>query len=644
MAEKKPARARNPHPASPARKIERKFLPAKTLQRLVGLITLSAIICLLILANLHSFWTPLPWLFGIAIWAYCFWSDRVEAFPLTSTSFSFPRLLLVLGAASIIRLFRITELPLGPYPDEIFTLNNSLGLLHRPFDLFGHTPLIMEGWVETANLYLYFNLVIEKLFGVSYWSMKLFSVIPGVIACGAVLLIGQLLFSRRIALLTTLLFTFAHWPVRLSRYGWDASFMIMAFSLAIWLLLLAMQRGRPLYAYVSGLTAGLCLYSYLASRVCLLSLLFFLAVECGMTRGRSIFKHGIAFATGAAMAAYPLLCYYLFEPRAFWVRTAELNVFNSQSPLLAILDNIWRHALMFFVIGGAYARDNFPGLPMMDPLTGLLFMVGLVILFRAVNTPSARLIACTLVLNFATGVFSVSQEGAPYVYRTAAVMIPAFLIAGIGAQVLIDQGESKFAERELSKYFGAVTWPVLMLIIVLNLYFYFGLEPQNAAAMRIMAYEPRLIGLEIARDQLPVILVGREILDPSNVDPRPGEKYVNANPALILPPAARKLAVINFSGRYDTSQTVLSNFTNPKDIYFVERAMVATNNLTPRGRAKIIFRSSDRQLAELIQRNYADAAIKQIRNIYQEPLLSVATLHRENTPESSPATDAPTVK
>jgi hypothetical protein len=644
VAEKRPARARNPHPASPARKIDGKFLPAKTLQRLVGFITLSAIICLLILANLHSFWTPLPWLFGITIWAYYFWWDRVEAFPLTSTSFSFPRLLLVLGAASVIRLFRITELPLGPYPDEIFTLNNSLGLLHRPFDLFGHTPLIMEGWVETANLYLYFNLLIEKLFGVSYWSMKLFSVIPGVIACGAVFLIGQLLFSRRIALLTTLLFTFAHWPVRLSRYGWDASFMIMAFSLAIWLLLFAMQRGRPLYAYAAGLTAGLCLYSYLASRVCLLSLLFFLAVECAMTRGRAIFKQGGAFATGAAMAAYPLLCYYLFEPRAFWVRTAELDVFNSQNPLPAILDNIWRHALMFFVIGGAYARDNFPGLPMMDPLTGLLFIVGLVILFKAVNTFSARLIACTLVLNFATGVFSVSQEGPPYVYRTAAVMIPAFLIAGIGAQFLIDKAESKFAERQISKYFGAVTWPVLMLIIVLNLYFYFGLEPHNAAAIRVMAYEPRLIGLEIARDHLPVILVGRDILDPSNVDPRPGEKYVDANPPLILPPAARKLAVINFSGRYDPSQTVLSNFTNPKDIYFVERAMMETNNLTTRGPTKVIFRSSDRQLAELIQRDYPDAAIKQIRNIYQEPFLSVATLHRENTPESPPVTDASTVK
>ena len=48
------------------------------MQRLVGLITVNAIICVLILANLHSFWTPLAWLFGIAIWAYYFWWERVD--------------------------------------------------------------------------------------------------------------------------------------------------------------------------------------------------------------------------------------------------------------------------------------------------------------------------------------------------------------------------------------------------------------------------------------------------------------------------------------------------------------------------------------------------------------------------------------
>jgi hypothetical protein len=289
VAKNRRTRRRDRQSAVPAEKTRDSLTP-KNPKTVLILIASSAIIALLILANLHSAWTALPWLFGIAIWAYYFRLLRVEAVPVGSSSISFSPwpLLIVLGLASAIRLFRITELPLGPYPDEIFALNNSLDLAHRPFDLFGHTPLIMEGWVETANLYLYFNLLIAKVFGVSYGSMKLFSVIPGVIACGAVFLIAQRLLSRRIALLTALLFTFAHWPVRLSRYGWDVSFMIMLFALAIWLLLLAMQHGRPLYAYISGSAAGLALYSYLASRVCLLSLLLFLAVECAITRRRLI--------------------------------------------------------------------------------------------------------------------------------------------------------------------------------------------------------------------------------------------------------------------------------------------------------------------------------------------------------------------
>ena len=55
---------------------------------------------------------------------------------------------------------------------------------------------------------------------------------------------------------------------------------------------------------------------------------------------------------------------------------------------------------MFNVLGGTYARDNFPGLTMVDPLTGLLFIAGLVALIRNFNASFARLMGCTFVLNF----------------------------------------------------------------------------------------------------------------------------------------------------------------------------------------------------------------------------------------------------
>jgi len=639
VARKRPIRTTISRPANSPIQAKQESLAVQDRRRVIILIVLTVIVCFTIFANLRQPWAPLPWLFGIIIWAFYIRPERVEMLPMGANSISFPTIefLGVLVVASAVRLFKITEFPLGPYADEIFTLNDSLNLLEQSFDFFGHTPLIMVGWVETSNLYLYFNLLILQLFGVSYWSMKLFSIIPGIVACGAFFLIARLLFSPRVAFLTALLFTFAHWPVRLSRYGWDVSFMIMTFSLAVWLLVLAMQRGRPLYSYLAGLIAGLSLYSYLGARICLISLLLFLTFEFAMTRGRSIFRHLTAFAIGAAMAAYPLLCYHLSNPSSFWVRTTELSVFNSGNPLAEIINNIWRHALMFFTLGGRYARDNFPGLPMMDPLTGLLFIAGLVILIRNIKSSSMRLVAWIFLVNFAAGIFSISQEGAPYVYRTAAVMIPAFLIVGLGLQWLTRMAESKFGNYPSSKKIVALAWSVALLIIGLNLYFYFGLEAKNAGATRVMAYELRLIGLEISQDDLPVVLIGRDILDPFQVDASPEEKYAYANPPLPLPPAARKLAVVNFSGRYDPRQTVAKNFAQPKNIFFVEPAFLETNNLKSHGPTKIIFKSRNRQISALVRQNYPDAPIKNIPDIYGEPLFAVATLSRPSAaaPEAS---------
>jgi 4-amino-4-deoxy-L-arabinose transferase-like glycosyltransferase len=583
--------------------------------------TLTAIICIAIPANLHSPWAPVPWLIEIVIWACYFWPDQVETYPSLPEPLPFPyvKLVFVLATACALRLYKLNDFPLGPYVDEILTLNNSLALLDQTFDLFGQRPLLWQDWVQTANLYLYFNVLILKLFGVSYWSMKLFSAIPGIIACGAVFLISHLLFSRRVALWIALLFTCAHWTVRLSRYGWDVSFMVMAFSIAIWLLLLGMQRGRPLYTYFAGMTAGLSLYSYQGARIGVLSLLSFLALEWVLARDRRIFKHATAFAAGTGAVAYPLLCYYVFKPRAFWVRVAELSVFNNEHPLTVIFDNVWRHALMFHAMGGTYARDNYPGLPMMDPLTGLLSIVGLVVLVRSRNLSYARLIGCVFLLNFTSGVFSVSPEGAPYVYRAAAVMIPAFLITGLGVDPVIHM-----LERWLNV--KILLGSTLALMMVSNLYLYFGLERKNSAAMRVMAYELRLIGLEIAQDNLPVILVGQDIFDQTETDSKPGEKYAHANRPPLMPEPLRSLAVINFSGRYDPTQSLAHNFTHPRNLYLVDTDSLKAYSPPVQGPAKLILRSRDRRVWDSIRGQYPNASVRDVRNIHGEPVLLVAIL------------------
>jgi len=221
-------------------------------------IAASVAIAIAIAADLHSAWAAILWCVAIGLWAFYFWPDAAQK-PSGSNpwTFSLAGLAIVLIAAAGARFYRLIDFPLGPFVDEIFTLNSTLVQLEQPFDPFGHTLVFSEAWgKDHANLFLYLNLPVLKFFGVTYWSAKLLPVIPGVIACAIVFLIAERVFNKPVAIATAVLFATAHWSIRLNRYGWDVSLMIMMFALAIWLLLVGIQSERIFYFYCSGIAAG----------------------------------------------------------------------------------------------------------------------------------------------------------------------------------------------------------------------------------------------------------------------------------------------------------------------------------------------------------------------------------------------------
>jgi hypothetical protein len=279
---------------------------------------------------------------------------------------------------------------------------------------------------------------------------------------------------------------------------------------------------------------------------------------------------------------------------------------------------------MFHVYGGTYSRDNFPGIAMMDPVTGLLFIGGLLALVRNCEASLARLLGSTFLLNLLPGVLSLSQEGAPYVYRTAAVIVPAFLIVGLGWQWLcqkITSGRRGGVTRAMT---SQAAWMILLLVVSINFYLYFFLEPKNAGAMRTMAYEARAIGLEIAKDNLPVYLIGQDVLDKIETVAQPEEKYAKFNAPMVLPPVLSGLAIISISGRYDLSQPLAYNLSQPRNIHFVGDPSAEMKISLP-GSAKLIFNSRNQELIESARRQLPGAVVDDIRNIYGEPMLTVVT-------------------
>jgi hypothetical protein len=173
-------------------------------------------------------------------------------------------------------------------------------------------------------------------------------------------------------------------------------------------------------------------------------------------------------------------------------------------------------------------------------------LVGLWVLVRHRWRDVGWVVLLLLAGNWLAGVFSVSQEGAPYVYRTAATMIPAFLMVGIGAQAVDGSGVRRAA------------LPILLTVaFAWNLYAYFGLEARNVLAARVMAYELRLLADEVRATDHPVFLVGaetlakRQPLERVASDLRP--PYFDRNPTFRFGTGYSLRAVELLSGRHQSS-------------------------------------------------------------------------------------------
>jgi hypothetical protein len=265
---------------------------------------------------------------------------------------------------------------------------------------------------------------------------------------------------------------------------------------------------------------------------------------------------------------------------------------------------------MFHFRGGTYARDNYPGLPMLDLVTGVLLVVGIASIVRRRDRPGLFLLLL-LGGTLLAGILSVSQEGPPYVYRASAAVVPAVLIAGIGLQRFIEAVEVR---RLMPAKLGSCAWLPGVLAVTLagalNLYEYFGLERRNESALRVMGSEHRLIGQAIQRTDTPVYLLIPGVYHKPPDMPQPGERYgaVNRNfPYEIFGEALSDLAVIYYSGRYDWRLDVAENFRNAQ-IHSITQQQLGTRLTLP---VAILIHQDDARVLPALRERYHDTDIQE---------------------------------
>lgn len=351
--------------------------------------------------------------------------------------------LLILLLALGVRTYRLSEIPPALYVDETNAALDALYLLEgRPVSPFA------TGWYETPNGYIYYMAGLFKLFGANYWTLKAASLLPALLTIPAVFFLGRYLFGSLAGLAAMYLLAISRWHMTLSRWGWNELMPPLFQTVATLLLIRGLRERRALDYAAGGLVSGLMIHTYLSSRLALLTLALFalywlLADPDGPVVALNRHAVGLLlFALAALVAMAPLLTTYATNPFLFFNRSAEISIFNEVAQVGSwqpLRENLWRHVQLFYQLGDPVGRQNLPGEPQTDPLTGTLLAIGLTYGLFAWRDRRRGLLWLWLVVALAGGFLSELHVNSPFTpayvvspnsYRTLSALIAVVLIAG----------------------------------------------------------------------------------------------------------------------------------------------------------------------------------------------------------------------
>lgn len=358
-------------------------------------------------------------------------------------------ILLILSIAIFFRLYNLTAVPPGLYPDEAMNGNNAAeALATGHFKVFYPENNGREGlFMNIQALFLKWTNVHEA------WVLRFPSAIFGILTVlGIYLLALQLLkkypYRRLAAGAASFLLAISFWHILFSRIGFRAimspAFMVWGLYLLSLGLELLFEKNKNVWGWltlaIGGAVYGGGMYSYIAYRVTPLLIIFFFAAYWFFFRvdWKKLAGAFAAYVIPSLAIFAPLGWYFLKNPADFFGRTSELSVTASAHPLHDLLLNIAKTIGMFWWHGDWNWRQNYAGAPELYWIVGIIFAIGLVwslsSLIKKYRSPDPQqtLAWWTMLVWFALAFLPVviSNEGIPHALRSILMIPPVFFISG----------------------------------------------------------------------------------------------------------------------------------------------------------------------------------------------------------------------
>ncbi len=347
------------------------------------------------------------------------------------------------------RFWRLAELPLEMTSDHVEKLLDVHDLVTGQRPIFFVRNTGREPWQ------FYWTFMFIRLFDLKtqYFALKLGTALVGLLTLPGIYLLGRELFGRWVGLWATLFTAVASWPVILSRVGLRFPFAPAATVWSLLYLLRGLRDGRRNDFLLLGLWLGIGLHGYTAFRAMPLAVLacwglalIFNPRSLSLRRS-ALIRNALLTTLIAVVVFIPLGRFALQHPENFWGRAgsrlADPNQSIPDGPLVTLTKNLVDLALMFHWRGDSVWVNTLVDAPVLDPILGALFVLGLVLAlwtsWRQTNAiPLLLLLAGALLLLPSALSLAYPVEN-PSVVRTGGaipvVMLVAALPVGLGSDV-----------------------------------------------------------------------------------------------------------------------------------------------------------------------------------------------------------------
>lgn len=302
-----------------------------------------------------------------------------------------------------------------------------------------YTPYISAAWGR-ETLFMYVVAPFVWLFGNTPEALQAASALCGIAALLPLYAWVRVMFGAEPALVALAFLAVSGWHLVFSRVGWRVITVPPFEILALHGAWRATQRRWRRDWILLGVGAALSIYTYNAARVVpFLCATYFFVFFPWRSPWRSYLRGGILALVTFILVGAPMLWYAATRFEQFQGRADYLTLERQAAG--GIWGNLWTAATIFNYAGNG--NDFFVREPLLGPMAGVLFLLGLATLLSRLGQQQSRFILLGLAISLVPGILAVPNgnrciTALPFV--CVLIAFGAIRVARTGAAVLVQPG------------------------------------------------------------------------------------------------------------------------------------------------------------------------------------------------------------